>query len=470
MTNSVVIVEDDEALASNIREHLERKGWEVYVCHSAERALAMLEAVRPDVVLTDYMLPGRTGLVLLKEVIAAHPRAKVVMMTGHGEVELAVEAMKSGAYDFVCKPLGLAELAALLQGALHAARMESTLSFHGGSEARGSGLESLLGESAPMQRMKETIRQILEMETRAANGKQPAVLITGETGTGKELVARTLHVDGLRRDGPFVELNCASIPANLLESELFGYERGAFTDAKERKAGLVESAEGGTLFLDEIGELDFSIQAKLLKLLEERTVRRIGGTSERKVDVRIISATNQDLEQMVRAGHFRSDLFFRLRIISLHMPPLRERAEDVLPLARHFLALHGRRYRKRDLQLSQDAERILVGHSWRGNVRELQNVIEQAVTLAGERMIRSEDIVIHPDPHDGSGGGMHGLHGLSARVPDGGLKLPELERELVAQMLEKTDWNVSKAAKLLGLSRDMLRTRMEKYGLARPAN
>jgi two-component system, NtrC family, response regulator AtoC len=470
MTNSVVVVEDEESLAGSIRLYLERNGWEVDVCSSAEQALATLEAVRPDVVVTDYLLPGRTGLDLLKEVMAMDPLIKVVMVTGHGDVQLAVEAMKAGAYDYLCKPLVLAELNLLLERALGAARMERTLSFYRDNQARGSGVETLLGNSASIRQMKDTIHQIIEMEARTTDANQPAVLITGETGTGKALAARALHFDGQRRESPFVEVNCASIPPNLLESELFGYERGAFTDAKERKVGLVEAAEGGTLFLDEVAELDLSIQAKLLKLLDERKVRRIGSTRERTLNVRIISATNQDLEKMVDENRFRPDLFFRLRNISLNMPPLREREQDVLLLARHFLALHGRRYGKRGLELSQDAESVLLNHSWPGNVRELQNVLEQAVALTAERTIRSEDIAVYPDAHDSAGTSMRGLQGWSWATSNEGMTLPVLERELVVQMLEKTDWNVSKAAKLLGLSRDMLRTRMEKYGLARPEN
>jgi len=470
MTNSVVIVEDEESLAGSIGLYLERNGWEVDVCPSAEQALAMLEAVRPDVVVTDYLLPGKTGLDLLRQVMSMDPQVKVVMVTGHGDVQLAVEAMKAGAYDYLCKPLVLAELSLLLERALGAARMEKALSFYRSNQARGSGVETLLGDSASIRQMKDTIHQIIEMETRATDAGQPAVLITGETGTGKALVARAIHFDGPRREGPFVEVNCASIPANLLESELFGYERGAFTDARERKVGLVEAAEGGTLFLDEIAELDLSIQAKLLKLLDERKVRRIGGTRERTINVRIISATNQNLEQMVDEHRFRADLFFRLRTIRLHMPPLRERERDVLLLARHFLAAHGRRYGKRDLELSQDAESVLLNHSWPGNVRELQNTLEQAVALTAERIIVSDDIAVYPDVHDGAGRSMQGLQGWSLATPNEGVKLLVLERELVMHMLERTDWNVSKAAKLLGLSRDMLRTRMEKYGLVRPEN
>ncbi|HWH40071.1 MAG TPA: sigma 54-interacting transcriptional regulator, partial [Usitatibacter sp.] len=280
----VMLVEDDETLADNIRTWLAKHGWEVSVFHNVDAALAQLETVRPDVIVADYMLPGRTGLELVREVAKLDAQIKIVMATGHGDVQLAVEAMRAGAYDYVVKPLVLAELGLLLDRAMDAARMERRLSFYRSHQARGSGVDSLLGESAPMQATRARIRQVLEAEAALTDGMLPPVLVTGETGTGKELAARALHFDGMRREGPFVEINCSSLPLQLLESELFGHERGAFTDAKERKVGLVEAAEGGTLFLDEIGEVDLAIQAKLLKLLEERSVRRVGSTRERKVD------------------------------------------------------------------------------------------------------------------------------------------------------------------------------------------
>ncbi|HET9576324.1 MAG TPA: sigma-54 dependent transcriptional regulator [Usitatibacter sp.] len=464
----VMVVEDDETLADNIRTYLERAGWDVRVFGSVEEALAVLDTLRPDVIVADYLLPGKTGLDLLKEVTALDPQIKVVMTTGHGEVQLAVEAMKCGAYDYLCKPLVLAELNLLLERAMGAARMEKALSFYHSNQARGSGLAAMLGESPAMHQVKHRIRQILQTEAAVTDGMLPSVLITGETGTGKELVARALHFDGVRRDGPFVEVNCASLPANLLESELFGYERGAFTDAKERKVGLVEAAEGGTLFLDEIGEVDMSIQAKLLKLLEERSVRRLGSTRERQVNVRIISATNQDLEKMVRESRFRSDLFFRLRIITLQLPPLRERREDILPLAQHFLALHGNRYGKRNIKLGHKSECALLSHTWPGNVRELQNVLEQTVLLSAHDTIECSDLALTPVVHESVAATMGGSEGAPVMIPGSCVKLLDLERQLVKQVLEQTGWNVSKAAVELGISRDMLRTRMERHGLVRP--
>jgi len=292
----------------------------------------------------------------------------------------------------------------------------------------------------------------------------PPVLVTGETGTGKELAARALHFDGMRREGPFVEINCSSLPLQLLESELFGHERGAFTDAKERKVGLVEAAEGGTLFLDEIGEVDLAIQAKLLKLLEERSVRRVGSTRERKVDVRIVSATNQDLERMVREGRFRSDLFFRLRIVTLHMPPLRERREDVLPLARHFVALHGRRYGKKNLRLAPEVEHALLAHAWPGNVRELQNVLEQAVLLTRGDTIAARDIAlcVRLQP-------IGELHAAAEKQPGRPPPCPHpelLSRTRLQAAVVQTNWNIARAARALGITRDTLRYQLRKQGLS----
>jgi two-component system response regulator AtoC len=298
----------------------------------------------------------------------------------------------------------------------------------------------------------------------------PPVLVEGETGTGKELVARALHFDGPRSKGPFIEFNCASIPSNLVESELFGHEKGAFTDAKDRRVGLVEAADGGTLFLDEVGEMDLLLQAKLLKLLEDRTIRRVGSVKERKVDLRVISATNCNLEQMVQQGKFRRDLFFRLRIISIKVPRLYTRGEDVLLLARHFLAIHGKRYGKPNLHFSEQAEELLMSYSWPGNVRELRNMLEQTVLLAQYDTIAAhqlnvclslvdEPVTMPEAPHNEVRPAYNGNESMN---------LPEVERDMVRKMLDKTDWNVTKSARLLGLSRDMLRYRIEKLGLARP--
>jgi transcriptional regulator with GAF, ATPase, and Fis domain len=283
-------------------------------------------------------------------------------------------------------------------------------------------------------------------------------------------MARALHFEGVRSNWPFIEINCASLPPNLLESELFGHERGAFTDAKDRRIGLVEAADGGTLFLDEIGEVDLSIQAKLLKLLEEKSLRRIGSVRERKVNIRIVSATNQNLEQMVRDGRFRSDLYFRLRVISLSMPPLRETGEDILRIAEYYLQSHAKRYGKKGLHFSPESTEWLMRYGWPGNVRELRNMLEQTVLLAQDELITPDQLAFGPGQlHDAVAQGNQQGQSASAGAARGTTtKIAEVEHEMVAKVLAKTDWNISKSAKLLGLSRDMLRYRIEKYGLSRP--
>jgi two-component system, NtrC family, response regulator AtoC len=469
MANYILIIEDDEMLADNIRVHLERNQWETHVVHNAEDGLKKLETVRPDLVLTDHMLPGKTGLEVIKGALTIDPQIKIIMLTGEGNVQVAVDAMKAGACDYLSKPVALAELKMVLEKALGQSQMEKTLAVLQRRQSRGS-LEAIVGESPAMMAAKAKARQVLEAEKRINDSDLPAILITGETGTGKELLARALHFEGVRSNWPFIEVNCASLPANLLESELFGHERGAFTDAKDRRIGLVEAADGGTLFLDEIGEVDLSIQAKLLKLLEEKTLRRIGSVRERKVNIRIISATNQDLEKMIREGRFRSDLYFRLRVITLSMPPLRSTGEDVLRIAEFYLQSHGKRYGKKGLRFSPEAEQLLLRYHWPGNVRELRNMLEQTVLLASGEVVTPDLLILGPGrSHEEPVQHQERPASEGQGVPTGS-KISEVEQEMVIKTLEKTDWNVSKSAKLLGISRDMLRYRIERYGLARPAN
>jgi two-component system response regulator AtoC len=470
MSRTILVVEDDAIQASSIAAYLARNGWEVQTCGSAEEALATWEALHPDAVVTDQRLPRMCGVEMMQRLRESDPKLKCIIMTGDDSAQTAVQAMKAGAYDYVIKPVVLAELHLLLERAIGTARMEQALQFHQERQAHGAGVGSLLGESAAMKALKATLSRLLEAERRIDDGDLPAVLITGETGTGKELVARSLHFDGARSQGPFVEINCASIPSHLIESELFGHEKGAFTDAKERRTGLVEAADGGTLFLDEIGEIELSLQAKLLKLLEEKTIRRIGAVKERHVNLRIISATNRDLEAMVREGRFRSDLYFRLRIVSIVVPALRTRGDDILLLARHFLAAHGRRYGKPALRFSAEAEHALVQYFWPGNVRELRNMLQQAVLLAHDEVISPCQLALCTGLAcvPAGAGGQDACGPESAAEARDASELQGKDRSIVEKTLERTGWNVTKSARLLGLSRDMMRYRIEKLGLSRP--
>lgn len=474
MANTILIVDDDSQLADNIRLYLERYDWETHVEYSAEAGLKKLKILHPDILLTDHMMTGMNGLDLIKKVQQIDAQIKIVMLTGEGSLQVAVDAMKAGASDYLAKPVSLAELKVVLDKTLGQAQMEKTLSVYQRRQSRGVSLEAIIGDSAPTAAIKTKVRQILAAEKQITSGELPSILINGETGTGKELLARALHFDGARKDKPFIEINCASLPNNLLESELFGHEKGAFTDAKESRVGLAEAADGGTLFLDEIGELDLALQAKLLTLLEQKTVRRIGSVRERKVNIRIISATNQDLEKMVRDGRFRSDLYFRLRVITLSTAPLRSTGQDILRIAEYYLQLHARHYGKKNLYFTPAAERLLQDYTWPGNVRELRNTLEQTVLLTCGQAIDADQISISPGLTNGSGVMIE----RRVFVPDAVQKPQFLEKfavdisydnqDLLKKTLEKTGWNVSKSAKLLGLTRDMMRYRIEKYGLYAP--
>ena len=467
MANAILVIEDEATLAKNVQRYLERSDYEVEVAPSGEQGLERLESFQPDVVLLDYRLTGIDGLEVLRAIRATNVKVKVIFMTAHGNVETAVEAMKNGADEYLTKPVSLAELKLLVDKAVGQDRLEGALTYYQQKDAQQSGLGAILGESPAIQDLKERIQRMLAVEAGLKGDVPPAVLITGETGTGKELIARAIHFDGARNDKPFVEVNCASLPSQLVEAELFGHERGAFTDAKGRKLGLAEAAHGGTLFLDEIGEVGHDVQVKLLKLLEDRRIRRLGSVRERQVDVRVVAATNRNMEAHVQSGDFRSDLYFRLRVVELNAPPLRERGEDVLLLANYFLDHHARRYGKSGLQFSPQANTAMRAYSWPGNVRELRNVVEHAVLLSVNSVIDPDQLSLSPTLAAANGGAPGS--GLNSRFPPAlpadGIRLEDVERDLVAQALERESWNVTRAAHLLGLSRDTLRYRIEKYQL-----
>ena len=436
----ILIVEDEPKMAFLLEAELNDAGHRATSVTDGREAVRRVEREHFDIVITDLRMEGMDGIEVLERVKGLDPQTEVVLITAYATAQTAVEAMKKGAYDYIIKPFDIEELKLLVkkieekQGLLY----ENALLQE---KARREGL--LVGGRSP------AMRKVLELIDKVAP-TDATVLVLGESGTGKELVARRIHHTSPRRDKPLVAVHCATFPENLLESELFGYERGAFTGATRRKVGHFEYADGGTIFLDEVGELPASVQAKLLRFLQERQFTRLGGVEPVRVDVRVIAATNRDLEREVREGRFREDLFYRLNVFPIELPPLRERREDIPLLVEHFLR---QRNRPPDV-ISPEAMEALLAYDWPGNVRELENVIERALILAGEGRI-TPDLLPFGRPKAGA----------KVELPDEGVNLEEVERELIIQALEKAGWNKAKAAKLLGITRRRLYSRMEALGI-----
>jgi DNA-binding NtrC family response regulator len=471
-TSTILIVDDERTLARAIKAFLVESGYEAEIAGDAETALQMLGSLRPDVVFTDGRLPGMDGIALLKKIREFDPSISVVVMTAHGSIEGAVAAVKLGAFDYVKKPLDLEELKLLADRARETGALKQELSYYRKRTAPEVPFADIIGGSKVMHALLEQARQI------AALDETPPVLITGETGTGKGLIARTIHSTGPRAGKPFIDVNCTALPANLMEAELFGYERGAFTDAKESKLGLFEAAEGGFLFLDEIGDVEIAVQGKLLKAIEDRVVRRVGGIRDRKIDVRILAATNRDLERESERDHFRKDLYFRLAVLLLRLPPLRERGDDVLLLAEHYLKRFSAKYGKDARRLSAESRQLLLDYPWPGNVRELSHVIERAVLwsrgaeLSPEHLSLTQPGGSHPRPSNGGAEAALAEAPTARRNSDGeqamppaGMSLDQWEKSLLEQALREAGGNQTRAAQRLGISRDTLRYRMKKYSI-----
>jgi two-component system response regulator AtoC len=461
VVRSVMIIDDEAGLASAIETFLRRQGAEVRSFGTAEAGLAALGELAPDVALVDLQLPGMDGLTALSAIQRERPETVVIVMTAHTSVETAVAAMKQGAFDYVAKPLDLEELWLVIRRAWEAERARGEIAYLRQRAGHSAPVASLLGVSPAMEEVRQRIRQVAAADRLGDAG--PTVLITGETGTGKELAARAIHAAGPRASGPFVEINCAAIPAALLEGELFGFEKGAYTDARASKPGLFEAADGGTLLLDEIGLLDVALQAKLLKIIEDRTVRRLGALNLRRIDVRILAATNRDLEPAVREASFRADLLYRLRVLTVDMPPLRGRADDIWLLAQNALDRVRERYGLGDTAWAPAARDALVAYTWPGNVRELNHVIERAALLhpgqalgpdiLGLSLATGAAVAVTKD-------------GVGVDWSRGPIELEAVERSLIEQALHHAGWNRARAAELLGLSRETLRYRIEKFRLA----
>lgn len=457
---TVLVIEDEMALAKNIARFFEGLGHEASVAHDGIAGVALARELLPDVVVVDFQLPGMDGLEVIRTLRAEQDPPHIVMVTGHASVTLAVDAMKAGSMDLLTKPVTLASLREVVERALAERGARRALDYYRQRDAKEAGLGALVGESAAMRSLRALVRKMALLEPTDRSPVAP-ILIVGETGTGKELVARACHQAGPRASAAFVEINCAALPAHLMEAELFGFEKGAFTDAQSRKAGLMEAAEGGTLFLDEIGEMDLALQAKLFRVLENLRVRRLGALQDRQINVRVVAATNRDLDEQVRLGKFRSDLLYRLRVFQIQIPPLRSREGDVVLLARHLLLQLAQRYGRTPLALDASALAALQAYAWPGNVRELRNVLERAALVHTTGALTAGDLALQASPPLALPPAMQGDALAEGSVLDAA------ERQQLASALEANRWNVSRAARSLGVSRDTLRYRMERHGLRR---
>jgi DNA-binding NtrC family response regulator len=472
MANEKILVVDDEKLIRwSLRKKCEEWGYQVLEAEDAASGLRLARSEAPDLVLLDVRLPDLNGVEVLQRLRDSGEARAVIMITADPQLDDVKAAIKSGAYDFIGKPLNFDELGVAIENALEATRLRTEVESLR-KEVREQAGHEVIGVSAKITELMQFVRKV-------ASSEASTILIQGESGTGKDLIAKAIHYGSRRQNKPLVAVNCSAIPETLMEAELFGHEKGAFTDAKAMKKGLFEVAHGGTLFLDEIGELSPFVQAKLLRVLEDQKIRRVGGVRDIQVDVRVIAASNRDLERAVQEGNFRQDLYYRLAIISIFIPPLRERKEDILPLAEFFITQYNRAFRKAIRGVSQEARRLLADYDWPGNVRELKNAIERAMILEEGSELQVTYLpfsVSHPKAggtafeqlSSSAAGGQTLSDGRKLpplSIPDGGTSLEEIERAMVEMALRKAQQNQTQAARLLDISRDALRYKMKKYGL-----
>ncbi len=450
----IAIVDDDELTRTWLSEHLAAAGYAVQTAATGKAALRLVQDASPALMLLDLRLPDADGLTLLSRFREIDSEMAVVIVTAYGEFETAVEAVKAGAFQFIQKPPDLDDLLITIEKGLEARRLRQKVAVLQEQHGWQFADVELVGRSGALRELALTVEKL------AAAGSV-TVLLRGESGTGKDLVARAIHARSDRKDQPFLQINCTALPEHLVESELFGHEKGAFTDARERKKGLAELADGGVLFLDEIGDMPTAAQAKLLRFLEDSTLKRVGGTTDVKVDVRVIAATNRDLEKAIDDKTFRSDLYYRLKVLPVQIPPLRERPEDVAPLADYFIKRLARDLKRDPPGLTNSALKVLEAHTWPGNVRELRNVLERALILEATEEVRTEHLPAEIRTRAANVGALNGL----VRLPAEGIRIMDVEASLVRQALARTGGNVTKAAKLLGLTRDTLRYRITKYDL-----
>src|SRR5579885_1186078 len=466
----ILVVDDERLVRWSLRQKCEEWGYQVVEAPSGEPGLRLAQTESPDLVLLDVRMPDMNGIQVLEQIKKAPDAPPVIMITADPQLDDVKNALKLGAYDFIGKPLDFEELRVTIQNALEATRLRTEVQSLRGEVRRHTGYHEVVAVSPKTTELMSFVQKVAASEA-------TTILIQGESGTGKDLIAKTIHYESSRQNGPFVAINCSAIPETLMEAELFGHERGAFTDAKQMKKGLFETANGGTLFLDEIGELSPLLQAKLLRVLEDQVIRRVGGVRDMQVDVRVIAASNRDLEKAAREETFRQDLYYRLAIIAIFIPPLRERKEDILPLVDSFIDRYNRKFKKSIRGISDDTRKLLLSHTWPGNVRELKNAIERAMILEDGQLLSPTYLPFSVAETGGrtvferaaapeAGAALpNGRLLPRLYIPDGGTSLEEVERAMVELAMRQASGNQTQAARLLDISRDALRYKLKKFGL-----
>ena len=451
---TILLADDEQLIRWSLSERLQADGLHILEAATGQEAIDVVHRESVDLVLLDFKLPDIDGVTVLRQIKEHDPDVVVILLTAYATVDTAVEAMKTGAYHVANKPFNVDAVADLVAKALETTQLRREVRNLRAEKAQPFAPDRIVGDSPRMLEVKALLRKV-------AASPASTVLLTGESGTGKDLAAKVLHFNSDRKHRPFVNITCSAIPETLLESELFGHERGAFTDARQQKRGLLESADGGTVFLDEIGEMVPALQAKLLRVLEEKSFKRVGGQQDVRVDVRIVAATNRNLEDEVRAGHFRADLYYRLNVLPIELPSLRTHVEDVPALVAFYVDQFNREFRKTVRGATPAALKAMQHYGWPGNIRELRNAVERAMLL-------TDGPWLEPADFPSLTGTIPAASGLS--LPADGVNLEELERSLVVQALERSGGNQTRAATLLGLNRDQIRYRIEKFGLGKPAS
>ncbi len=452
----ILVIDDEKLIRWSFEKHLDTKGYKIFTAESAEIGIQLFEKHYPDITFLDNRLPGMNGVEAISKIRTIDEDATIVFMSAYGSIDMAVQAMKMGASEYVNKPFSFNEINLIIENIRKDIKINNEIQLLRRDQRNKITFDSIIGESP-------VFKQIIQISKKIAHSETTTILLLGESGTGKDLFARAIHNLSARKDTSFVTINCSTFPETLLESELFGHEQGAFTDAKKLKKGLFEIAEGGTVFLDEIGEIDHTTQVKLLSVLENRCIKRLGSTVDIPIDIRIIAATNQDLNRSIELKKFRQDLYYRLKVFQIDLPPLRKRKKDISLLINFFVSNFNKQFRKEIKDINPDAMELMIQYNWPGNVRELRNVIERAVILENTDCIQVENLPVEISKSLVSSNISQGLYQL--QIPDNGFSLDELEKQMIIQALQKTKNNQSRASKLLGISRDKLRYKVKKHTL-----